>query len=280
MISVRQNFSFFFHFQPIFSIFQSFSSFLYKVHLFSKVVTHTPEFLWHAFHTTWGLQSDVATWLNYCRQGSHSLWKTWNNWKIDFYFSRQGKLREFDKTSKNSGKTQGIWVVLENFFSFLPLSRSRAIHLSHFQNRRRYLFLYLGSIGVITPFATFHIMEFWKFFWKTQGKLRKFCHPEIVGTLCRGIFRAPNSRHLKYGYSSSNIFKIWIDKDVLFLKVTLPSKDVAPIKMQSSGEGKLHTLRPNFASRCEYHDVNKMLGQEHFKDIAMWSHSVGEISSK
>ena len=47
----------------------------------------------------------VAPW---CLQGSHRHWKTWNTWKTKTTFSSQGKVREFWKNLKKSGKSQGI----------------------------------------------------------------------------------------------------------------------------------------------------------------------------
>ena len=41
-------------------------------------------------------------------QGSHRHWKTWNTWKNETTFSSQGKVREFCKNVKKSGKSQGI----------------------------------------------------------------------------------------------------------------------------------------------------------------------------
>ena len=41
-------------------------------------------------------------------QGSQPLWKSGTTLKMSFYFSGQGKLREFGKNAKKSGKLQGI----------------------------------------------------------------------------------------------------------------------------------------------------------------------------
>lgn len=37
-------------------------------------------------------------------QGSQLVWKSGKTWKMTFKFSREGKLREFEKNSKYQGK--------------------------------------------------------------------------------------------------------------------------------------------------------------------------------
>ena len=101
-------------------------------------------------------------------QGSLSDWKTW---KMGRHF-QSGKSPGIFNRLEKSGKIQGIWD--KYYLIFLVIFKWTAYYLLKWIN--------------FSVKKTLKILEKWKKYWKSEGKVREFCQSGKVGTM----FEQPN----------------------------------------------------------------------------------------